>query len=234
MLSISGLSTFVDARMEGSCDPMSIPTVNPKSSALVLIDVQPAFIEWMSGSPEPVLSRIEHLLLLAEHFSLPCLATFEHPVERKGWLPEALERVFPAGGQRFVKHTYGCCNEPEIRDALQALGVEQLIVAGAETDVCVLQSVLGMLVLGFQVFLLEDCVFTSETQPGPALHRIYQAGAIPLTYKTLHYELTRTVDVPQPHHEWNARLAGEAPRYQTPEALPPWRSCLHPSSNLRP
>ncbi|HLI51949.1 MAG TPA: isochorismatase family protein [Thermomicrobiaceae bacterium] len=213
---------------------MSIMTVNPKSAALVLIDVQPAFVEWMSGSPEPVLTRIEHLLLLAEHFHLPCLATFEHPVERKGWLPVALERVVPATGQRFVKRTYGCCNEPEIRDALQALNVKQLIVGGAETDVCVLQSVLGMLELGFQVFLLEDCVFTSESEPGPALRRMYQAGVIPLTYKTLHYELTHSVDVPQPHVAWNARLGGEAPRYKTPEALAPWESALHSSSALRP
>lgn len=206
---------------------MSTTTVSPGSAALVLIDVQPAFVDGMAGSPEPVLSRIEHLLLLAEHFDLPCLATFEHPVETKGWLPEALEGVFPDRGQRYVKRSYGCCHEPEIRDALQSLraqSVEQLIVAGAETDVCVLQSVLGMLALGFQVFLLEDCVFTSEPEPGPALRRMYQAGAIPLTYKTLHYELTHSVGVPNPHAEWNARLGSEAARYRTPEALPPWKS----------
>lgn len=202
------------------------PTLNPAASAVVLIDAQPAFFDQMSGSREPVLSRIEHLLLLSEYFRLPCLATFEHPVDFKGWLPERLERVFPADGQRFVKHTYNCCSEPEIIEAIHGLGVEQLIVAGAETDVCVLQSALGMLANGFQVFLLEDCVFSSEANPGPAIRRMYQAGIYPLTYKMLHYELKLTVDVPQPHREWNSRCEGGEGPFSAPEALPPWESVV--------
>ncbi len=161
--------------------------VNPSSAALILIDAQPFFMDLMHGPHEPVLVRQEHLLLLADQFGIPCIATFEHPVARNGWLPERLERVFPTDGQRFVKHTFNLCHEPVICQAIQDLGVEQLIVAGAETDVCVLQSALGLIEKGYHVFVVEDCVFTHEPNDGPALRRMEHAGAIPLTYKMLHH-----------------------------------------------
>jgi nicotinamidase-related amidase len=196
--------------------------IGPASLGVLLIDAQPAFWDGMAGPSEPVLTRLEQLLLLAGTFDLPLIATFEHPVETKGWLPERLECVFPEHGQRLIKHTFNCCAEPAIRTALQALEVRQIAIAGSETDVCVLQSVLGLLDVGFQVFLLEDSLFTSELHPGPAIERMYRAGAIPLTYKTLYYELRRTVDTESPRHAWNARYAAGEPRYCAPEDLPEW------------
>lgn len=199
----------------------SLPIV-PTEVGILLIDVQPLFWDMMHGSREPVMVRIEHLLMLADWFKAPLIATFEHPVEENGALPERLERVFPAHGRRFVKRTYDCCGEPDIRGGIEHLGVEQLVVAGAETDVCILQSVLGLLGLGFQVFLLEDCLFTSEPHPRPALVRMYNAGAIPCTLKTFAYEMTQSVE----STPWLKTMRAGAPPlpegFQFPELLPPW------------
>jgi nicotinamidase-related amidase len=195
--------------------------VDPQIAALILVDVQPYFVDIMHGPSEPMLTRLEHLVPLARAFDMPCLATFEHPVEHNGWFPHRLEMVFPPDGQRFIKHTFNLCSEPAIREAVQSLNVEQIVVAGCETDVCVLQSVLGLMDLGYQVFLVEDCLFTAEPNVGPALRRMVQAGAIPLTYKMLHYEMKRSVDVESFHLDWNRRYAaGERP-FVGPYDLPP-------------
>lgn len=185
-------------------------TIEPQDTALILIDAQPFFID-LAEVPDAVMTRIEQLLLLAGSFAIPVIATFEHAVASNGWLPERLERVFPADGERFVKRHFNLCAEPEISAAVERLGRSTIIVAGAETDVCVLQSVLGLLDSGRRVMLVEDCLFTHETNTGPALRRMEQAGAIPTTYKTLYYELTRSVDAPRLHLEWNARFPGERP-----------------------
>ena len=135
---------------------MSDVMVNRDDLAIAVIDVQPGFLDgWMSGSSEPVLARVELLFGLATVYNLPLLATFEQPVEKKGWLPPRLDPFFPAHGQRYTKQTFNCCGEPSIRQAIEALGRNQIAVAGGETDVCVLQSVLGLLTAGKQVFLLE-------------------------------------------------------------------------------
>ena len=196
--------------------------IESSSLAILLIDAQPLFWKQMHGPREPVLIRLEQLLTIAEWFGLPLIATFEHPVEIKGWLPESLERIFPPHGQRFVKRTFNCCEEPAIRRALEQLSAKQVAISGAETDVCVLQSALGLRKMGYEVFLLEDCLFTSEPHPGPALDRMYQSGVIPCTYKMLYYELTRTVDEGGWPREWQARRSEYAARIIAPEELPPW------------
>lgn len=172
--------------------------VEPESIGVLLIDVQPFFLEgWMAGAFEPFMARIEHLLGLARAYQLPTIATFEQPVETKGWAPDRLEPWFPKNAQRLTKQTFDCTAEPQIREAISALGVTQFAVAGGETDVCVLQSVLGVLGMGFDVFLLEDALFSEEPNTGPALRRMEQAGAVPSTVKTLHYELRRSVSAPR-------------------------------------
>lgn len=203
---------------------MSQPTrhlnVEADSVGLLLIDAQPAFWSTMYGPREPAMVRIEHALLLARSFEIPVIATFEHPVESNGWLPERLERVFPADGQRLIKHTFNCCDDKQVRTALQNVQVRQLVIAGAETDVCVLQSVLGLIDMGFQIFLMEDGLFSSEPNPHASLQRMYQLGAVPITYKSLYYELKGSVDVEPLHIAWNAEFGGGEERYRAPEDLP--------------
>ena len=171
--------------------------------------------------------RLEHLLMLADWLDLPLIATLEKPVAKNGELPGRLEAVFPATGKRFTKRTYNLTLEPIISQALEALPVRQFAVAGAETDVCVLLSVLGLLRLGYQVFLLEDCLFSSEPHPGPALRRMVQAGAIATTLKSLAYELVVSTDCtpwyPEgwTESEWdNAKPFPEA--FVPPEQWPAW------------
>jgi len=177
---------------------MSVARIESSQIAVLLIDVQPMFLDYAfrddDEQRESLLTRLEHLLMLADWMELPLIATFEKPLSEKGELPDRLEAVFPAKGQRYTKNYFGCTSESDIRAAIKQLPGQQIAVAGAETDVCIMQSVLGLLQMGYQIFLLEDCIFTSEPQPGPALRRMYQAGAIPCTLKSMVYELVKCVD----------------------------------------
>jgi hypothetical protein len=177
---------------------VDIATLEQSQDSQLLVDVQ--CINWTGVElpKEPQLVRLENLLRLADWMELPVIATFEHPVDRNGMFPERLEGLFPARGRRFTKRTYNCCLEPTILEAIKALPGKQIAVAGAETDVCIMQTVLGLLKLGYQIFLLEDCLYTTEPQPRPALDRMYRAGAVPITFKSFAYELAVSVD----HSPW--------------------------------
>ncbi|RLD09808.1 MAG: hypothetical protein DRI56_03555 [Chloroflexota bacterium] len=214
---------------------MMIPRIDPTKVGVLVIDVQPSFIKYAfenkSQQKESLLVRLEHLLKLADWMDLPTVATFEKPISENGAFPERLENVFPAKGQRFVKNYFGCMTEPDIADAIKELQVKQIVVAGAETDVCVMQSVLGLLQAGYQVFLLEDCLFTSESQPAPALRRMYQAGAIPCTLKTIAYELVQCVDdLPWYSEGWEMKDRSDVKPFPKdfifPEEWPVWEPKL--------
>jgi nicotinamidase-related amidase len=188
--------------------------VNVDDLAIMVIDVQPFFLEgWMAGESEPLLARLEFLFALATVYDVPFLATFEQPIATKGRLPERLEPFFPAHGERHTKETFNGCGEPSIVEAIGRWGREQIAVAGGETDVCVLQSTLGLIEAGKQVFLLEDALFSSEPHTGPALRRMEAAGAIPSTVKTLNYELRRSVAAPRAERVFPER----APELTLPE-----------------
>jgi hypothetical protein len=210
---------------------MTVPGVESSQLGVLLIDAQPGFWEYAfpgdDDRREPILVRLEHLLMLAGWLELPVVATFEDPVASHGELPERLEAVFPVHGQRFTKKTYDLTREWTISQALRRLPVQQFAVAGAETDVCVLQSVLGLLRLGYQVFVLEDGLFTTEPHPGPALRRMYRAGAIPTTVKSLAYELVasteRTPWYPEGWIDRDRRYARPFPeQFTVPETWPDW------------
>jgi nicotinamidase-related amidase len=177
---------------------VAIPQIDRRNIGVLLIDVQPVFLDYAfpnhNAEKESLLVRYEHLLLLAGWMDLPLITTFEKPVAENGELPDRLEAVFPQKGKRFTKNYYGFTSETEILKYLESFQIKQIAIAGAEIDVCILQSVLGLLQLGYQVFLLEDCLFTSEPHPAPALRRMYQAGAIPSTLKSMAYELVRSVN----------------------------------------
>jgi len=201
---------------------MEIAQIDRSDIGVLLIDVQPSFLRYAfpqnGDGYESLLVRLEHLLMLVDWMDLPMIATFEKPVAENGELPDRLEVVFPAKGQRFVKNFFGCMKEPDIAGAINEQAVKKIAVAGAETDVCILQSVLGLLEIGYQVFLLEDCLFTSEPQPAPALRRMYQAGAIPCTLKSMAYELVRCVD----NIPWYPDAKPFPRHFIPPERWPAW------------
>lgn len=210
------------AAIGSTATPATPPRIERDRVGIVLIDAQPAFWRTMHGPSEPVMQRIEQLLVHADITQTPIVATFEVPTERNGELPKRLEEVFPAHGHRHEKRTFDCCREPAIAETLRSLDIGQVVVAGAETDVCVMQSCLGLLEAGFEVFLLEDCIFSNEANVGPALRRMQMAGVIPLTYKSYYFEMERTVDFRALPADWRDRFEKHRKRFRSPYGLSRW------------
>jgi len=174
------------------------PIMRRDELTLLVIDVQPLFWQTLHDGPDSGLKqRLRHLLMLATAWRLPTLATLEQPISRKGSLVDFLTPVFPPDAVVREKNSFSCCGETEIVEWLKAQRGRQGALAGAETDVCVLQSALDLLRLNFEVFLIEDCVFSSATDTSTARQRMWQAGVIPVTFKSLAYELAgRVADAP--------------------------------------
>src|SRR5262249_16863129 len=61
--------------------------------------------------------------------------------------------------------------------------------------VCVLQSCLGLIDLGYQVFVVEEAIFSSARNTAAAKARLQAEGVVLLSYKTLYFELLEAVGV---------------------------------------
>ena len=72
------------------------------------------------------------------------------------------------------KPVYSAFAEFGLRDFLLSRSVEALIVTGAETDVCVLSTVLDAVDIGFRVIVVEDALCSSSDDGHDALMTIYR------------------------------------------------------------
>ncbi|HET9538011.1 MAG TPA: isochorismatase family protein, partial [Mesorhizobium sp.] len=117
----------------------------------------------------------------------------ERPVDRKGAVPAGIKATLGSATKLFEKSFFDLTKEKPIRTYLKGLKKKQIVVAGCETDVCVLQSCLGLLDLGFDVFAVEELLFSSASRTDAAVERLKGAGVIFVSYKTLFFELTEAV-----------------------------------------
>jgi nicotinamidase-related amidase len=161
----------------------------------VIIDVQEFFLQQADKRLRRKLeTNTKNFARLLGYFGVPIVVTLERPVDQKGCLPKGIDKYLNDLADTFEKDFFDLTKEKKILDHLGHLKKKQIIVGGCETDVCVLQSCLGLLSLGYEVYVVEELVFSSSRNVASAIARMKAEGAIFLTYKSLYYELIEAAD----------------------------------------
>ena len=183
-----------------------------------IIDVQEFFVAQAGKNLRSKIKKNTKIFAsLLSYFRIPLVVTLERPVDFKGALPKEIKRQLDDEAKVFEKDFFDLTKEKNIREHIARLKKKQAIVAGCETDVCVLQSCLGLLDLGYEVYVVEDLLFSSAKNVESAVARMKAAGAIFLTYKTLFFELIEAVEG-GPHSEKMFETFGAFPE-ELPESL---------------
>lgn len=87
-------------------------------------------------------------------------------------VPELARYVPPL---RIVdKPAYSAFSNPALASLLIELGIGTVVISGAETDVCVLSTVLSAVDLGFRVVIVEDALCSSSDVGHDALMTMYR------------------------------------------------------------
>ena len=161
----------------------------------VIIDVQEFFLSQTNKRlRSKIKTNTKNFARLLSYFRIPVVVTLERPVDQKGSLPKEIKKHLSDLAKTFEKDFFDLTREKKIMDYLGRLKKKQVIVAGCETDVCVLQSCLGLLSLGYEVYVVEELLFSSSRNVDTATARMKAEGAIFLTYKSLYYELIEAVE----------------------------------------
>jgi nicotinamidase-related amidase len=160
-----------------------------------IIDVQAFFLSQMDKRLcSKIKTNTKNFARLLGYFRIPIVVTLERPVDRKGSLPEEINKHVDRATKIFEKDFFDLTREEEIADYIARLKKKQVVLAGCETDVCILQSCLGLIGLGYEVYVVEDLLFSSSRNVGSAIARMKAEGAVFLTYKSLYYELIEAVE----------------------------------------
>lgn len=164
-------------------------------TAAVIIDIQEKLLPHMSDQ-DAVLRNNVKLIEGLKILDIPYLVTQQYS---KG-LGETVEPVKMAMEDiKYIEKTsFSCCDEAAFMQGLKESEKHFVIVAGIETHVCVLQTVIDLINSGYQPVVVENCVSSRyEVDKSSALRRLEQEGAIIATYESVLFELTRNAKSPE-------------------------------------
>lgn len=171
--------------------------IDHQDSVLIVIDAQPAFLDKLTdGERRPLVSRLCWLIGVGAWLGIPLVVTAEDLPHLGGPAPE-IARMLPPETPIHNKMIFGLAGDPAIRAAVERTSRNTAVLVGLETDVCVAQSALGLLQLGFRVVAVADATGSPGTALAGGLVRMRDAGALILDTKGLYYEWLRTVEQAQ-------------------------------------
>jgi nicotinamidase-related amidase len=164
-----------------------------KHGALLVVDVQDKLLE-LIPERDRVVANTVGLVQGARALGLPVWATEQYP---RGLGPStaAIAELVP---ERSAKTTFHCCAVPQLLEQLYGRNIRHVTVAGIEAHVCVSQTALELLDLGFRVQVPADAVASRRKIDWEfALRRLEHAGAVVSTMESVLFEWTERSDRPE-------------------------------------
>ena len=156
-----------------------------ESSGLLLIDLQARLMPAIAEA-ETVIANARRLLTAARLLALPVILTEQNP---KGLGPTVPELLAEAGNEGAIlsKQSFDACRARGFFEQLP--GRAEIVVAGCEAHVCVLQTALGLLEAGKRVHVVRDAVGSRRAESkAAALARLARQGAEIVTTEMVLFE----------------------------------------------
>lgn len=165
---------------------------SPSQSLLAVVDTQTVLAAAMPPAKRDEVVRNTAILLQAVSLlSVPVLLTEQYP-KGLGKTEAALIQHLPPATLVIEKTCFSCCGAADFMGAVQHSRRNQIILAGMEAHVCILQTALELHATGLQVFVVEDAVSSRRMKNKTnALARLRQAGIVITNAESLLFEWLR-------------------------------------------
>lgn len=168
--------------------------MSAEHSQLLLVDYQARLMPAIDGRSAVVANAVR-LARLAATLGIPVWGTEQSPDK----LGPNLAPIREACGRTLAKTHFNAVDDG-LADWLRpgvADGLGQLVLAGCEAQVCLLQTGLGLLGAGFAVWVVSDaCGSRSAANHAAAMHRLSRAGATLVSTEMVGFEWLRRADHP--------------------------------------
>jgi nicotinamidase-related amidase len=165
-----------------------MPAMLRDRSMLLVVDFQARLMAAIDGGPAAT-ANARRLLEAAEMFGVPVVFTEQNS---SGLGPTVPELRWDASRLEH-KMTFDACRMPGFLDRLPDRS--DLVVAGCETHVCVLQTVLGLIKGGRRVYAVRDAMGSRRSESkDTALRRMERNGAEIVTTEMVLFEWLGTAE----------------------------------------
>lgn len=135
--------------------------LSAQDSCLLIVDVQEKLVPAIH-EPEQLVGGCAWLMQVANVLAVPILVSEQYPIGLGPTVAELRGLVSP---EAFVEKVhFSCAAAPDCLRRLDAIARRQVVLAGIEAHVCVLQTALGLAQAGKQVFVVADAISSRNPQ----------------------------------------------------------------------
>ncbi|WP_053955239.1 hydrolase [Inediibacterium massiliense] len=155
----------------------------------VIIDMQERLLPHMENRNN-LLHNVKTLIQGLNALNIPIIVSEQYP---KG-LGSTIEAIHEILGDytSIEKMSFSCFDEAKLQQKIDYMNKEWIIVAGIESHICVLQTVIDLIDNGYAPVIVEDCVSSRyKNDKKIAIERMRQLGAIITTTESILFELCR-------------------------------------------
>jgi nicotinamidase-related amidase len=150
-----------------------------RDASVLVVDIQ---TQLTAAMPVKVLARLQRnaglLLKSAGLLQIPTYITEQYP-QGLGSTESEILKLLPDGANVYEKTTFSAIGADGFLAKLEESGRKQVVLAGMEAHVCVLQSALELLERGYQVFVVADAVCSRQRESyETALLRLRQQDVV--------------------------------------------------------
>ena len=159
-------------------------------TALMVIDIQEGFRHAIPDFAV-VASRASMAVRGFQILGLPVIVTEQYP-KGLGQTAEEIRLVLPDDHEPVEKTAFSSCGAASVLSTLKKGAIEQVVICGLETHVCVNQTAHDLMDRGFEVHILTDTVCSRfDHDKAAGLAKMQMNGVIPSSIEMALFELMR-------------------------------------------
>lgn len=170
--------------------------LHKEKTGLLVVDVQETLFPLVDQSDQ-IFKNICLMIEVAKILKLPIFVTEQYPEGLKGTLPTIKEHFFE-NQVIYSKTSFSGYYETLLKTAFDQVAVDDWILIGIETHVCILQTAKDLVKADKRVVVLNDAVSSrSAIHHLTALEELRECGVRLSTSETVIYEMLRDAITPE-------------------------------------
>jgi nicotinamidase-related amidase len=166
--------------------------LSSENAVLLVVDVQ-GKLAHMMHEKEFFFENVRKMIQGAKILDIPIVWLEQYPKGLGVTIPEVSELL--TNLKPIEKITFNCCLNQDFQQAVSAINRKQVMIVGMETHICVYQSTIGLLNLGYAVYIVSDAVSSRTAENKKiGLELAKSAGAQITGTETVLFELLQVAE----------------------------------------
>jgi nicotinamidase-related amidase len=160
--------------------------------ALLIVDIQGNLAHSMHGK-ELLFKNVQKLIKGIQVLGIPILWTEQNPQGLGLTIPEIADIL--SNIKPISKMSFSCCQNNRFVQALKALNRKQVLIAGIEAHICVYQTAVDLVDLGYEVQVVTDAVSSRNMENKEiGLQKMRDSGVSLTSVETALFELLKVAE----------------------------------------